>query len=296
MPAVSELTALIDVPAGCGQLGSEDFYPEEKPVRRVHIPAFRLEAHPVTNAQFADFTAATGYLTTAELPLPPDLALGPGRTPGSLVFTPTPGPVPLDDWQRWWTWVQGADWRHPHGPDDDLVGKDSHPVVHISRADALAYAAWAGRRLPSEDEWEYAARGPGAATVYAWGDEPRPGGRIMANTWQGEFPHHNTGRWRTTSPVGSYPPNGLGLLDMIGNVWEWTASPFDRAGTSPGAVPGGSCCAPAPAALGPDRHTFAVKGGSHLCAPEYCHRYRPAARQPQTEDSASTHLGFRCAV
>ena len=210
---------------------------------------------------------------------------------GAMVFRPTAGPVDLRDWRQWWVWVPGASWRRPFGPDSDVAGRADHPVVQVAYPDAAAYARWAGRRLPTEAEWEYAARG-GAGTTYAWGDEEKPAGRLMANTWQGRFPYQNDGAlgWAGTSPVGAFPPNTFGLYDMIGNVWEWTTTEFSAHHRLD--QPPKSCCAPS----GPADPAVAqtLKGGSHLCAPEYCHRYRPAARSPQSQDTATTHIGFRC--
>jgi formylglycine-generating enzyme len=294
------LTELVDLPGGSFRMGSISFYPEEAPIHTVTVASFAVERHPVTNAQFAEFVATTGYVTIAEQPIDP--ALYPGADandlcPGAMVFRPTPGPVDLRDWRQWWTWVAGANWRHPFGPD----GPDStfadiadHPVVQVAYPDAAAYARWAGRRLPTEAEWEFAARG-GSRTTYAWGDEAKPDGQQMANTWQGRFPYRNDGAlgWVGTSPVGTFPPNGFGLVDMIGNVWEWTATEFSahhRVDQPPKV-----CCSPSGPSKVPDPTVNqALKGGSHLCAPEYCHRYRPAARSPQSQDTATTHIGFRC--
>ncbi len=329
-----DLTELVAVPAGRFTSGSDAFYPEEGPVRELEVAGFRMERHPVTNRQFAAFVADTGHVTVAELA--PDPADFPGAdpallVPGGLVFTPTPGPVPLSDWSRWWRWQPGASWRNPGGPGTDLVGRDAHPVVLVAYDDARSYADWAGRALPTEVEHEYAARGGGGPTTYAWGAEARPEGHLMANTWQGRFPYLNTGAdgWTGTSPVGSFPANGYGLVDLIGNVWEWTSTLYltgaDRAtadaqardGTTADVAPAAgqpthSCCAPqrtdvvsdpeagdlAASSRAPgERHPRRVlKGGSHLCAPEYCLRYRPSARSPQSEDSATTHIGFRCVV
>jgi len=298
------LTELVELPAASFRMGSTSFYPEEAPIHTATVEAFAIERHPVTNAQFAEFVDATGYVTVAERPLDP--ALYPGVAPedllpGALIFRGTPGPADLADWRQWWDWAPGANWRAPFGAGSDIAGRDDHPVVQIAYPDAGAYASWAGRRLPTEAEWEYAA-GAGATTDYAWGDEPRVDGQLMANTWQGRFPYRNDGaqgvgaaRWVGTSPVGTFAPNGFGLLDMIGNVWEWTTTKYSERGhVLPDGAPKSSCC---PASVEPDPTlTQALKGGSHLCAPEYCHRYRPAARSPQSQDTSTTHIGFRCAA
>ncbi len=326
-----DLSELVDVPAGAFLMGSDGFYPDEGPVRETEVAGFRLERHPVTNRQWAAFVEATGYVTVAEQP--PDPRDFPGAdpaqlVPGGLVFTPTPGPVSLTDWSRWWRWQPGASWRRPGGPGTDLGGRRDHPVVLVSFHDASAYARWAGRDLPTEVEFEYASRGGAPSTTYAWGEEPSPGGRLMANTWQGRFPYLNEGAdgWLGTSPVGTFPPNGYGLVDMIGNVWEWTTTYYatsaarERAdtlaqhpGTGAGNEPGPKhgCCSPqrgealvpddaalqrASRAPGENQPRRVLKGGSHLCAPEYCLRYRPPARTPQSVDSATTHIGFRCVV
>jgi formylglycine-generating enzyme required for sulfatase activity len=267
--------------------------------------AFWIDVHPVTNDQFRAFVADTGYVTAAERPVTAadypdaDPAL---LTPGSLVFRQTAGPVDLRDVRNWWAYEPAADWRHPEGPASDLTGRGDHPVVHVAFEDAQAYAAWAGKELPSEAEWEYAARGGAGGMPYAWGDELTPGGRRMANTWAGEFPWQKLpGDHGTTSRVGSYPGNGYGLYDMIGNVWEWTADPYQVASAR---RPPSPCCAgtaraagePRPAGETADGTFKVVKGGSFLCAPSYCRRYRPAARQRQSTDTSACHLGFRCVV
>ncbi|HZC12092.1 MAG TPA: formylglycine-generating enzyme family protein, partial [Mycobacterium sp.] len=218
-------TELVELPSGSFRMGSTSFYPEEAPIHTVTVAAFAVERHPVTNAQFAEFVSATRYVTVAEQPIDPALYPGAdakGLRAGAMVFRPTPGPVDLRDWRQWWVWAPGASWRHPFGPDSDVADKADHPVVQVAYPDAAAYARWAGRRLPTEAEWEYAARG-GAATTYSWGDEEKPDGKLMANTWQGSFPYRNDGAlgWTGTSPVGAFPPNDVGLVDMIGNVWEW---------------------------------------------------------------------------
>jgi formylglycine-generating enzyme required for sulfatase activity len=281
-------------------MGSTSFYPEEAPIHTVTVDPFAVERHPVTNAQFAEFVDATGYVTIAEQPLDP--ALYPGANPddlvpGAMVFRPTAGPVDLRDWRQWWDWAPEASWRQPFGAGSDhqagTVDRLEHPVVQVAYPDAAAYARWAGRRLPTEAEWEYAARA-GATGTYSWGDEEKPGGRLMANTWQGRFPYRNDGAqgWIGTSPVGAFPPNDFGLVDMIGNVWEWTTTEFSAHHRI--TQPPKACCAPAGPADPAVSQT--LKGGSHLCAPEYCHRYRPAARSPQSQDTATTHIGFRCVV
>ena len=293
-------TELVELPGGEFAMGSTSFYPEEAPIHTVTVGAFAIERHPVTNAAFAEFVDDTGYVTVAERPLDP--ALYPGVAPqdllpGALIFRPTPGPVNLSDWRQWWDWAPGAYWRRPYGAGSDVAGREDHPVVQIAYPDAAAYATLAGRRLPTEAEWEYAA-GAGSVTAYAWGDEPMVDGRLMANTWQGNFPYRNDGaqgvgtsRWVGSSPVGTFPPNDFCLFDMIGNVWEWTTTLYSERGHVMDAPP--SSCCPIPAEPDPTV-TQVLKGGSHLCAPEYCHRYRPAARSPQSQDSSSTHIGFRC--
>ncbi|MEE9242852.1 MAG: formylglycine-generating enzyme family protein [Mycobacterium sp.] len=300
------LTDLVALDGGRFRMGATQFYPEEAPVHTATVAPFAVEQHPVTNAQFGAFVTETGYRTVAETA--PDPALFPGAAtedlvPGALVFRQTSGAVDLRDWRQWWVWMPGASWRHPFGPGSSVESKPEHPVVQVCYTDAKAYASWAGRRLPSEAEWEFAARG-GSTATYAWGDDPTPGGQLMANTWQGRFPYRNDGAlgWLGSSPVGSFPPNGFGLVDMIGNVWEWTSTRFvghHRVGRAGDAAVGRAgdaavvqpCCGPS----APDPSVSqALKGGSHLCAPEYCHRYRPAARSPQSQDSATTHIGFRC--
>lgn len=298
------------IDGGTFTMGSDRHYPEEAPAHPVRVTAFAIDREPVTNDRFAEFVAATGYRTVAERPLDP--AQFPGApaenlVPGSMVFTPTPGPVDLRHLSQWWTWVPGASWRHPEGPGSDVADRGVHPVVHVAVEDAEAFAAWAGAVLPTEAQWEYAARGGLEGAEFAWGDEKSPGGRIMANTWDGpDFPWRSTGEsgWDRTSPVGSFPANGYGLVDMTGNVWEWTADWWTA--QHPEAA-GSACCAPVDprggleaASPDPRQPQFrvprrVVKGGSHLCADSYCRRYRPAARRPQAIDTGMSHLGFRCA-
>jgi formylglycine-generating enzyme required for sulfatase activity len=290
-------------------MGSDSHYPEEGPVRRVSVGGFSVDRYPVTNRQFAAFVAATGYRTIAERPLKardfPDVP--PERLkPGSLVFHKTAGPVDLRDVRNWWTWKQGAFWRHPEGKGSSVAARLDHPVVHVAFEDAEAYARWVGKSLPTEAEWEFAARGGLDGAEFAWGDEFMPSGRIMANTWQGQFPYLNLrGDKHRTSSVGSFPPNGYGLYDMIGNVWEWTTDWFSADHDSNVASP---CCVPHNPRGGameasydpaqPDVHVprKVVKGGSFLCAPDYCRRYRPAARHGQMIDSGMSHVGFRCVI
>jgi len=296
------------IPGGEFLMGSEEFYPEERPVHHVWVDGFWMDEHPVTVAQFRAFVDTTGHVTIAEQA--PDAADYPDAdpdllVPGSLVFHQTDGPVDLRDYRAWWRWVPGAQWRHPQGPDSTLDGLDQHPVTHVAFADAEAYATWAGKDLASEAEWEFAARGGLESKRFVWGDEFAPDGTQMANTWQGEFPWQNLALdgYERTSPVGSFPANGYGLVDMAGNVWEWTADFFTP--RHPGDV-AHACCMPRnPRVLTPttDREMSlagehiprrVTKGGSHLCAPSYCLRYRPAARQGEAVDTSTSHIGFRC--
>ncbi|KFG91368.1 Sulfatase-modifying factor 1 [Sphingobium herbicidovorans NBRC 16415] len=296
------------VEGGAFAMGSENFYPEEAPVRRVRVDGFWIDETPVTNRAFARFVEATGHRTVAEIA--PDPKDYPGMPielaqPGSLLFQRTVGPVDLQDHSQWWTFALGVDWRHPHGPGSSLDGLEDHPVVHVTFEDARAYAKWAGKSLPTEAEWEYAARGGLDGQDYAWGGELAPEGEMLANYWQGAFPFANTldDGWERTSPVRSYPANGFGLYDMIGNVWEWTSDWYAQPRVE--AKARGSCCVPANP-RGPTRHESldpmsaiprkVLKGGSHLCAPSYCQRYRPAARHAQAIESSTSHIGFRCVV
>jgi formylglycine-generating enzyme len=296
---------MVLVPGGSFVMGSTDFYPEERPLRSAEVGPRWVDQHPVTNAQFRRFVKDTGHVTVAERS--PDVADFPDAdpallVPGSQVFTGTQGPVPLDDWMRWWSWVPGAGWRHPDGPASTLHGRDLHPVVHVGYEDALAYAHWAGKSLPTEAEWEHAARGGLDQARYAWGDEFMPHDRVMANTWHGDFPWQNTAPhgFARTSPVKSFRPNGFGLFDVAGNVWEWTDSAWTDDHASDAAGPASArsehaCCAPPPPVL-TETDRRVTKGGSHLCAPSYCHRYRPAARQGHTVRSTTSHIGFRCVL
>lgn len=304
---------MVQIPAGSFQMGSSDFYPEEAPVRQVAVDGFAIDRGPVTVAQFTRFVDETGYLTVAERP--PDPAAYPDAHPsllceGSIVFHPTSGPVPLNDSGRWWAYVPGASWRHPWGPESENSTRAEHPVTHVAFDDAQSYAEWAGKQLPSEAEWEYAARGQLDGATFAWGNDQRPGGELMANFWQGEFPWRNTGAkgWRGTSPVGIFPANGYGLYDVAGNVWEWTTDYWSPRGLGSEVAPTPCCQLPfnprveTPEASydrgrpGENIPRRVIKGGSHLCAPSYCLRYRPAARQPEAIDTSTSHIGFRCVV
>ena len=302
-PFLLRRTSMQWIPGATFRMGSDDFYPEERPVHRVTVDGFRIDEHPVTNAEFARFIAETGYTTLAENP--PDAIAYPDADPsllcpGSLVFRRPPSRVPLHDYRAWWSYEPGASWQSPEGTNSDLAGRESHPVVHVAFADALAYAEWAGKTLPSEAEWELAARGGLDGATFAWGSEFFSGGRPMANTWHGEFPWQNLAGdgYPSTSPVGAFPANGFGLHDMTGNVWEWTADFY--IGPHPTDAKK-ACCIPrnprVSAPVAGDASSIprrVIKGGSYLCAPNYCQRYRPAARQGQAVDTSACHLGFRC--
>jgi len=298
------------VEGGTFWMGSNDHYPEEAPQRQVRVDSFWIDETPVTNSAFARFADETGYVTLAETA--PDAALYPDADPallraGSSLFVKPDRPVPLHDVFQWWEYAFDTNWRHPHGPDSDYRDIADHPVVHIAYADAEAYAAWAGKSLPTEAEWEYAARGGRDRQAYAWGDVFEPEGKPQANYWQGQFPWQNllTDGYERTSPVGSFPANAFGLYDMIGNVWEWTSDWYATA--NPGA-PVRSCCIPDNPRGGSEEASReanspgaafgrkVLKGGSHLCAENYCQRYRPAARYAQTVDTSTSHIGFRCVM
>jgi formylglycine-generating enzyme required for sulfatase activity len=301
---------MVWVPPRTYEMGSDRHYPEERPIHRVTVDGFWIDRYPVTNERFARFVDATRHTTFAEIP--PDPADYPGALPdmlytGSLVFVRPGGPVDRRNIANWWTFMKDADWRHPQGPSSSLDGRDRHPVVHVAFADAQAFADWEGKALPTEAEWELAARGGLDRAPYAWGDEFVPEGRHRANTWQGEFPWQNLGSdgYEGTSPVDAFPPNGYGLYDMIGNVWEWTTDWYVP--RHPDEVVK-ACCTPRnprgpretdsydPAQPQVQIPRKVIKGGSHLCAPNYCRRYRPAARFPEPIDTSTCHLGFRCIV
>jgi formylglycine-generating enzyme required for sulfatase activity len=307
----SRLADTVWIRGGIFRMGSDKHYAEEAPVHRVTVDAFWIDRTPVTNREFREFVRATGHVTFAEIA--PDRKDYPGALPnmlkpGSLVFNPPKHPVDdMRDWSQWWTFKFGANWRRPYGPRSSLSGLNEHPVVHVAYSDALAYAKWSGKDLPTEAEWEFAARGGLDGTEFAWGAELTPGGKRMANTWQGAFPHENLklDGYERTSPVTAFPPNGYGVYDMIGNVWEWTSdwySPRHEADADE------ACCIPTNPRGGREDSSYdpcqpeikiprkVLKGGSHLCAPNYCRRYRPAARHAEPVDTSTSHVGFRCVV
>jgi formylglycine-generating enzyme len=302
------MTSMVEIKAGDFVMGSNDFYPEERPPRRVRVESFAIDSAPVTNREFARFVEATGYVTVAERTIDPGLYPGASPdlcVPGSAVFHPTRSKVNLDDWSQWWAWTPGAFWARPLGPNSSIEALIDHPVVHVAYEDAEAYSSWASKRLPTEAEWEYAARGGLDGAIFTWGNEMNPAGQVMANTWQGEFPWQNIvlDGYERTSPVGHFPPNGYGLYDMAGNVWEWTS---DWYSINRAASPGKACCGAAAPRVPEIEESFdpsqpqiriprkVIKGGSHLCAPNYCLRFRPAARSAQMIDTSMGHLGFRC--
>ncbi|MET0678702.1 MAG: formylglycine-generating enzyme family protein [Bradyrhizobium sp.] len=300
--------AMVFIPGGTFRMGSDHHYPEEAPSHRVSVDSFWIDRTPVTNRQFKAFVKATGHVTTAQVPPAPEDY--PGALPhmiyaGSLVFMPPRHVSDPRDWSQWWTFLKGADWRHPYGPKSNINVLDNHPVVHVSFADAAAYAKWAGKDLPTEAEWEFAARGGREGEEFAWGNALAPGGKHMANTWQGRFPTENLNEdgYERTSPVTAFPPNGYGVHDMIGNVWEWTSDWWSREHEADAPK---ACCIPQNPRGGREDASYdacqpairiprkVLKGGSHLCAPNYCRRYRPAARHAEPIDTSTSHVGFRC--
>ncbi|UFS59558.1 formylglycine-generating enzyme family protein [Subtercola endophyticus] len=306
--ATDEHPGMVWVPGGTFVMGSDSHYPEESPAHPVTVDGFYIDTFQVTNRRFAAFVEATGHVTVAERA--PDAADYPGAdpallVPASSVFEKQLQRVDLSSPYNWWRYVPGADWRHPQGPGSSIDERAEHPVVHVAWEDVEAYAAWVGKTLPTEAEWEFAARGGLDGAPYAWGDEMNPGGVFMANTWQGDFPMTNTldDGFEGTAPVGSFPANGYGLYDMIGNAWEWTSDWYAHH-----ADIASSCCTienprgglkelsvdPGMPGIAIPRRV--MKGGSHLCSPNYCQRYRPAARMPQHVDTSTSHLGFRCIV
>jgi sulfatase modifying factor 1 len=301
---------MVWIPAGTFRMGSDKHYPEERPAHRVAVDGFWMDRYPVTNDRFARFVEATGYTTFAEIP--PDPKDYPEADPellrsGSLVFVQPQEKVDLNDVTNWWQYVTGAHWRRPFGADSSLNDLGQHPVVHVTFSDAEAFAKWEGKTLPTEAEWEFAARGGLDGAAFAWGDEFLPHDKHLANTWQGEFPwqHNPKDGWERTSPVGTFPPNGYGLHDAIGNTWEWTTDWYVDSHPKEELK---ACCVPSnprgpreDASYDPSQPSTKIprkvlKGGSHLCAPNYCRRYRPAARYPQPIDTSTSHIGFRCVV
>jgi formylglycine-generating enzyme len=297
------------IPGGAFRMGSDVHYPEEAPVHSVIVSGFWMERGAVTNTQFARFVAQNGYISLAEHPLDPRQypgALPDLLVPGGLVFTKPPGRVNMRNIANWWAYVPGADWRHPQGPNSSIAGLDDYPVVQVAYEDAEAYAKWARLALPTEAEWEFAARGGLDGAEYVWGSEFMPDDTPMANTWQGEFPWQNLciDGFEGTAPSMSFAPNGYGLYQMAGNVWEWTSDWYLEHISAP--VPRKSCCSPRNPRGGTMEQSYdpqqpririprkVLKGGSHLCAPNYCRRYRPAARYPQPVDTSTSHVGFRC--
>ena len=297
------------IEGGTFLMGSDEFYPEESPAHKVRVSGFWMDVATVTNADYDQFVSRTGYITVAERELDPKLFPGalPGTlVPGALVFSQSRGPVDMRNFHNWWRYVPGTNWRCPEGPGSSLAGRADHPVVQVAYEDALAYATWVGKTLPTEAEWEFAARGGLDGATFVWGKEYTPDGRWMANTWQGEFPWHNQAMdgFAGTAPVRSYEPNGYGLYQMAGNVWEWTTDWYRERHKMPN--PHKTCCVPVNPRGPSVEHSFdactpavriprkVLKGGSYLCAPNYCQRYRPAARHPQMVDTATCHIGFRC--
>jgi sulfatase modifying factor 1 len=309
---------MVWIEGGVYTMGSEGEYAEnhEGPEVKVEISGFYIDTTEVTNAQYRKFAEETDYMTLAEKDVDWDQLSKelPAGTPkpvdsllaaGSLVFTPPPGPVPFDDIRRWWRWQQGANWRHPFGPESDLKGKDDHPVVHIAYEDALAYCQWAGKRLPTEAEWEFAARGKSGDSQFQWGNELMPNGTYLANFFQGEFPYDLKAEdgYAYSAPVGTFPPNSYGLYDMIGNVWEWT-SDYYRPDIKKQYVAMNlqACQDPrGPSSSYDPSDPYAtekrvIKGGSYLCSEQYCSNYRPTSRMATSFDSGQNHLGFRCVM
>lgn len=310
-PAIDSLNPMMLIPGGSFAMGTDEMpaQADEQPVHTVQVDSFMMDEHEVTNAEFAAFVAATGYVTVAEKPISKEELLKemPPGSPdpdssllqaGSLVFSPPDHQVPLDDVSQWWAFVPGASWQHPEGPDSNIKGKEHYPVVHIAWVDAQAYARWAGKRLPTEAEWEYAARGGLAGQPYPWGNEPLTAGKPKANTWNGHFPYQNTKAdgFYSTAPVKSFAPNRYGLYDMSGNVWEWCADWYDA--NYYGATPAGAHNPQGPGRGFDPADPYApkrvIRGGSFMCSDEYCSGYRVTARMKTTPTSGLANLGFRC--
>lgn len=308
----TSLTGMVLVPGGTFQMGGDNHQasPDEYPKHTVQVSPFYMDATEVTNAQFKDFVAATGYVTTAERK--PDWeelkkSVPPG-TPkpaeeilqaASLVFKESTEPVDLNDPSQWWAWTKGADWKHPEGPQSNINGKESLPVVHVSWDDAVAYCKWAGKRLPTEAEWEWAARGGLQGNIYPWGNEHVSAGRPKANSWEGRFPYLNEQRdgFVKSAPVKSFAPNGYGLYDMAGNVWEWSADWYDYNYYK--SLEGKTTLNPKGPSKSydpdePATQKRSLRGGSFLCNDEYCSGYRVARRMKSSPDTGLEHTGFRC--
>ncbi len=301
---------MVWVPGGTFRMGSAKHYPEERPVHRVKVDGFWIDRYPVTNERFERFIGATNHVTFAEIP--PRAEDYPGAIPemlyaGSLVFVKPKSRVDLGNIANWWQFMKAADWRHPQGPLSSLQGRERHPVVHVTFNDAEAFAKWEGKALPTEAEWEFAARGGLEDADYPWGHDLFPDGKPMANFWQGEFPWQNflQDGFEGTSPVDAFPANGYGLHDMVGNVWEWTTDWYQPRHPEEKQK---ACCIPQNPRGGEETESYdrrqpeikiprkVLKGGSHLCSHNYCRRYRPAARFPEPIDTSTCHVGFRCIV
>jgi formylglycine-generating enzyme required for sulfatase activity len=316
-PNAAAPDGMVWVPGGEFNMGTDDSqsFPNERPAHRVKMDGFWMDRHDVTNDEFKKFADATGYITTAEkkpdweemkkqLPSGTPKPDGSLLVPGSLVFVGTTNEVDLRDVSQWWRWTPGASWRHPGGPNTDIKGRGNYPVVQISWEDAVAYSKWAGKRLPTEAEWEYAARGGLENKRYPWGDEFTPKGKYMANVWTGKFPYLNTKEdgFEGLAPVESFPPNNYGLYDMAGNAWQWCADWYRADVHQQLKDTGGVCSVNPPGPLGsydplePYAPKRVLKGGSYLCNDAYCESYRPSARRGETPDTGMSHISFRCVM
>ena len=297
-----ETRDMVQIPGGTFWMGSDEGLITERPAHRVSVDTFRVDKYPVTNAQYARFVEATGFVTYSEKD--PDPADYPGADPellvaGSAVFAPPDGPVDMNNILNWWEYMPGANWNHPEGPDSSIEGREDHPVVHVTHQDAEAYCKWAGKQMLTEAQFEFAARGGFDRKKYSWGDQPRHFTEPLANTWQGEFPYENKNldKFVATSPVGSFPPNGYGLYDVSGNVWEWVSDWYHPAyfANSPANNPVGVSERESLDPREPGIAKRLIKGGSYLCSDNYCAGYRPSARMPAEPYSSTGHIGFRCA-